>query len=535
MLVPTADTYLQANQATAAFGTVSTIESNNANGVRVMLLRFDLSTITEPITGLRLDLTAVVGSTGNQFQVFGLIAGESWNESTVTWATAPGVIQTFTGTTGVLANYLKPADLSGGLTALATFGSAPSGVVTPFDVSSGPVMDFVRADADKIVTFLIAEADPSDTPGDRYNSREAATGKPVLTVTTGTQPPPGPKLIRVVIVAGQSNADGRAAGSGLPTTPVNLQAAQANIPFYYYTNGSAVNGDGTYGTLTTLRPGATETPAGGFGPEITLGSTLAPIIEQQPDTRLAIVKYAKGGSSLAVDWIPGGNGTTSGDGAHYQRLQAVVTAGLTRLRLAFPTATVQIAGMIWVQGETDLANGAATANAYGARLTQFIADVRQTFSPSLPFFFSRISSRQTVYSTPSDPDYPNYLILRAQQEQVAATVPNAYLIDLDSPTITMNADNLHFSAAGQQVIGSAFATRMAEIIPLRMTATDLLPTGMRLRWNAISAKSYRAQTSGNLTGWTPILVGETDEWTDPESNGLTKRFYRVEEVNDTIP
>ena len=99
----------------------------------------------------------------------------------------------------------------------------------------------------------------------------------------------------------------------------------------------------------------------------------------------------------------------------------------------------------------------------------------------------------------------------------------------------MNADNLHFSAAGQQVIGSAFATRVAEIIPLRTTATDLLPTGMRLRWNAISAKSYRAQTSGNFTGWTPILVGETDEWTDPESNGLTKRFYRVEEVNDTIP
>ncbi len=530
-LLPVADTYLRANQATTAFGTAGTIESNNANGVRVMLLRFDLSAIAQPITGLRLDLTAVTGSAGNQFQVFGLIAGESWEESTVTWATAPGVIQTFTGLTGVLANYLKPADLSGSGTALATFGSAASGIVTAFEVSSGPVLNFVQADADKIVTFLIAEADPSDNSGDRYNSREAATGQPVLTVTTET----APKLIRVVIQAGQSNSDGRAAGSDLPTAPANLQTPQANVPFYFYTFGSAANGDGTYGTLATLRPGGTEFPVGGFGPEVTLGYHLAQVIEQQADTKLAIVKYAKGGSSLSVDWIAGGDATPTGDGAHYQRLQTVVRDGLAKLRATYPPATVQLAGMIWVQGETDLGNGAATAGAYGANLTAFIADVRQTFSPSLPFFFSRISSRQTVYSSPTDPDYANYLTLRARQEQVAASVPNTYLIDTDASSITMNPDNLHFAAFGQQVIGAAFASRMADILRLRTTAFDDLPAGRRLRWNSIPGKSYRVNTSGNLTGWSAQAVGVTGEWTDAASNGLTRRFYRVEEVNDTIP
>src|SRR4051812_24130746 len=167
-LTPAADTYLRANQSTTPFGTVSTIEANNANGVRVMLLRFDLTGITDVITGLHLDLTAIAGSAGNLFQVYGLTTGENWDESSVTWATAPGVNHSFTGTTGSLADYLNPTELAG--TALASFSSASSGTVNVFNVTSGPVLDFVKADADKVVTFLIAEADPSDTPGDRYNA-----------------------------------------------------------------------------------------------------------------------------------------------------------------------------------------------------------------------------------------------------------------------------------------------------------------------------------------------------------------------------
>lgn len=534
-LLPVADTYLRATQATTAFGTATTIEANNTSGVRVMLLRFDLTSIAAPVTGLKLDLTAVAGNAGNQFQVFGLIAGEAWSESAVTWATAPGVIQTFTGTTGVQASYLKTADLAGAGTALATFGSAATGLVTAFDVSSGPLLDFVNADADKIVTFLIAETDPADTPGDRFNAREASTGQPVLTVSTGTSPAIRPTLLRVIIVSGQSNGDGRADGSALPTSPVNLQAPQANVPFYFYTFGAAANGDGTLGTLTTLRPGATQFPAGGFGPEVTLGQRLAPFIEEQPGTALAILKYAKGGSNLYSDWKAGGDATTTGDGTHYQTLQRVVRDGLAKLRAAFPAATVQLAGMIWVQGESDIDAGSATSLAYGANLTQFIADARQTFSPTLPFFFSRISGRQTVYSTPSDPDYANYLTLRDQQAQVAATVANAWLIDTDSSAITMNTDNLHFATAGQQFIGAAFADKIASFVKLRTTAFEPQPAGMRLRWNALAGKTYRVLTSTAFSGWSVIPVGTASEWTDPGSSVLPQRFYRVEEVNDTIP
>src|SRR5882724_10885426 len=203
----------------------------------------------------------------------------------------------------------------------------------------------------------------------------------------------GPKLLRVILLGGQSNADGRAPGSELPISPVNLQAPQTNVMFYYYTNGAAKNADGTLGTLTTLRPGATQTPPGGFGPEVALGCHLSSVIAQQPGAQLVIIKYAKGGSSLAVDWKAGGDGTTNRDGAHYRIFQRVVKDGLAKLQSTFPDSAIQVVGMAWVQGESDIDGGSARADVYATNLVRFISDVRQTFSATLPFFFSRSAAQ----------------------------------------------------------------------------------------------------------------------------------------------
>jgi len=281
-------------------------------------------------------------------------------------------------------------------------------------------------------------------------------------------PPPsgnaGLKLLRVILLGGQSNADGRAPGSGLPVSPVNLQAPQTNVLFYYYTNGAADNPDGTLGTLTTLRPGATQTPPGGFGPEVALGCHLSSVIAQQPGAQLVIIKYAKGGSSLAVDWKAGGDGTTNRDGAHYRIFQRVVKDGLAKLQSTFPDSAIQVVGMAWVQGESDIDGGSARADVYATNLVRFISDVRQTFSATLPFFFSRISARQKVYSAPTSTRYANYLVLRSQQEQVAATVTNTCMIDTDSPDFTMKPDFLHFDAGGQQAMGAAFAAQIKRVL-----------------------------------------------------------------------
>jgi len=265
-------------------------------------------------------------------------------------------------------------------------------------------------------------------------------------------------ILRVVLIGGQSNADGRAPGSGLPTAPVNLQAPQPNVPFYYHTNGAAANGDGTLGILTTLRPGATEFPAGGFGPEVKLGYDLSRAFEQQPGTRLVIIKYAKGGSNLHTDWKAGGDATTTNDGNFYRTFQRVVTDGLAKLRATYPADTVTLAGMVWVQGESDITSTAANASAYGTNLTTFINDVRLTFDPALPFFLSRISNQQTNYTINNA---ANYATVRTRQAEVAANVTATYMIDTDGATFGMNGDNIHFNATGQQSLGAAFAARLA--------------------------------------------------------------------------
>ena len=96
--------------------------------------------------------------------------------------------------------------------------------------------------------------------------------------------------VRVILLGGQSNADGRADVADLPS---GLQAPQTDVDFYYRTEASA-------GGLTTLRPGLSESSQ--FGPEITLGSRLADMYAHEPQTRVAIIKYANGRGQRHHDW-----------------------------------------------------------------------------------------------------------------------------------------------------------------------------------------------------------------------------------------
>ncbi|MES2922998.1 MAG: sialate O-acetylesterase [Verrucomicrobiota bacterium] len=254
-------------------------------------------------------------------------------------------------------------------------------------------------------------------------------------------PPSGEPVtrLRIVLLAGQSNADGRATVSALP---INLQSPQPDVDFFYKIEGGTA-------TLTTLRPGLSETSQ--FGPEITLGRKLADLWSAEAGTRVAIIKYANGGTNLAVQWKGGGNNTTAGDGPEYVTFQQTVTAGLAALAGVYPGATADIQGMVWLQGESDAV--ASYAASYQANLTTFIADVRATYGANLPFTIARLSSGQTNLAA----SYLNEV--RAAQDAVAAADPRTGIILTDG--FGLNGDNLHFNAAGEQSIGISFAENIA--------------------------------------------------------------------------
>ena len=244
----------------------------------------------------------------------------------------------------------------------------------------------------------------------------------------------------VLMLAGQSNADGRAAVFELPP---DLQSPQNDVDFYYMVEGQSP-------VLTTLRPGLSETSQ--FGPEIRLGRRYADIYAGEEGTRVAIIKYANGGTNLHTQWKPGGDATTNGDGPEYVVFQNTATSGLAALAAAHPNATIELVAFVWMQGESDADNDAG-ANAYQANLAAFISDVRATYGASLPFLISRLSAGQTAINA------TRLATVCAAQDAVAAADPLTGILDTDS--FGMKSDNLHFDGAGQMAMGSGFAAEAA--------------------------------------------------------------------------
>jgi hypothetical protein len=256
------------------------------------------------------------------------------------------------------------------------------------------------------------------------------------------------ETIDVFLLGGQSNMDGRAAASGLPS---NLLNPQPNVLFDY--------GSG----LTTLRPESADTTTGGasqeFGPEVTFGYSMAQYYASQPNTEVAIIKYAVGGTNLYSQWAAGGTATEASDGPDYVAFQNTVNTALAAIKSANPGATVVIAGMDWMQGESDavINSGVDESLAYQTNLTNFIDDVRLTYGADLPFVIGELSVNQT--GTGAAQQRANVM---AAQVAVSKALPDVGIVNTNS--FPLNSDNLHFSTVGQEDLGDGFATQMEALL-----------------------------------------------------------------------
>ncbi|MBK1835192.1 sialate O-acetylesterase [Roseibacillus ishigakijimensis] len=279
-------------------------------------------------------------------------------------------------------------------------------------------------------------------------------------------------LVNVILIAGQSNADGRAASSALPA---HLQSPQSDVPYFYHVEG----GPGS-GTLTTVQPGSPEFGGGTFfGPEITLAENLTSYLTSTSSSAtLAIIKYANGGTNLSNDWRAGGDGSETNDGNEYLVFQNTVTAGLGALQSANPSDTFRLAGLVWMQGESDTLNATSTSN-YESNLRTFISDVRLTYG-EIPFVIGKLSSGQTAL------DANRLTSIQNAQEVVAGDTAGVSSVETDS--FGIKSDNLHFDAAGQQALGNAFAQELIDLNAL--TIPEPSSTGLLL-FSAISLFARR--------------------------------------------
>ncbi|MEX0776725.1 MAG: sialate O-acetylesterase [Phycisphaeraceae bacterium] len=182
-------------------------------------------------------------------------------------------------------------------------------------------------------------------------------------------------------------------------------------------------------------------PSGAFGPEVAFAHAIA---KAMPDERILLVKYAVGGTALYDDWAPT-------QGPQYIAFMQTARAALKNLDDA--QRPYEIAGMLWLQGESDADE--SKGDLYEKNLTAFVAHMREQFkTPAMPFIIARVLG---YYGSATG----HAKLVRDAQVKVADADARAAWFDTDDQPLEYAG---HYNAAGLIGIGNRFAESYVKLI-----------------------------------------------------------------------
>ena len=179
------------------------------------------------------------------------------------------------------------------------------------------------------------------------------------------------KKVKVILLAGQSNASGCSVDEYLKKNVTEekyaeYEAGYDNVYINYFASGNNQS-DGF--VKCSVRQGE---EGKCFGPEIGIAEKLH---ELYPDETFFIIKYAWGATDLFEKWLsPSSNGQT---GDLYMHFVKYVKTSIEYL--ISKNYDVEIEGMCWMQGESDSFSIENGTN-YELHLKNFINDLRSAFS-----------------------------------------------------------------------------------------------------------------------------------------------------------
>ncbi|MFJ5546884.1 DNRLRE domain-containing protein [Streptomyces sp. NPDC093225] len=218
----TADTYVDGQNPATNYGASQQLGVDNSP-VKQMLLKFDVSGVTQPVTRatLRVHVDDVAGAESSNGGTFRAMSAAAWSETSVTYANRPPVDGAVLGSLGTVSRN------------------------TWYEVD---VTSYVKGNG----TFGIGVTSTS-TNGADYDSRETGATAPQLVIETGSGPTPTPTPTPtdttpptgdpVLVGAG----DIATAGSGDTATAKLLEG----IPGTVFTVGDNAYPDGTASDFTT--------------------------------------------------------------------------------------------------------------------------------------------------------------------------------------------------------------------------------------------------------------------------------------------
>ena len=279
---------------------------------------------------------------------------------------------------------------------------------------------------------------------------------------------PQAKSYKLYYLGGQSNMEGFGYVAELPG-----EVAVTSADVMIFTGQMALDNTthGGVGIWQPLQPGfgtgfktdgKTIQLSDRFGPELLFGQTL---VAASPGSKIAIIKYALGGSGLAEgvgygNWHPDfsqGVGLNQYDHA------------LKTLRNAFAEADIDgdgtpdqliPSGIVWMQGEADAYDSQAAADEYRANIERLMDLLRAALRvDDLPLVIGKI----TDSGMSDDGTVMDYIetVQKAQQDFVANDECAAYVTVTDQ--LSYLEDGWHYDTQGFVRLGIAFAEAMKEL------------------------------------------------------------------------
>lgn len=262
----------------------------------------------------------------------------------------------------------------------------------------------------------------------------------VLPITENPQANPN----NIIVIIGQSNADGNAAVAGFSSY---LQTSQPT-KIYYKSDGNDTTNNGQWQNMVigtnTQNPNGTQGGKSGFE---------APLSYKLKNTygkNVAIIKAAWGGSSLGNTVAPTWKHTINGNLYDRMRL-SYINCGMSSIN------NPKISCVIWNQGETDATSSGFASN-YEANLTSLILKFRSDYGSNIPFIIHKLKDL-TLWGA------AYWSQVRQAQINVASSMQNVYIIDCDSYSFA--GDNVHYTAPSLESIGNATADKVIQINCLR--------------------------------------------------------------------
>lgn len=260
----------------------------------------------------------------------------------------------------------------------------------------------------------------------------------------------------LIAILGQSNAEGvgDATDAALDPTLIAPYPIIYDATVFTYWNtplGARGYADPSGGTMATysygyLQPFYYNVAHVDFGIELTLGRDL----DAAFPGRVAVTKFAMGGSQLDTQWTPS---------ARYP----AVGPNLAHLALAHVRAAYEACGcdrliVVWEQGEQD-AQHLFDAQMYASRLTPLIALFRSVWPDSL-WAIGRLNSDAVNATSPAT---PYVSVVQDQEAAYVASDPQSILVDQDA--FPLRADHLHYMDQAYLDNGHAWAQAILSALP----------------------------------------------------------------------